>query len=316
MATGAFDFYELQQQDRVWYFYGAPGDTLTELLYRVKLSENEIQEDKRFQSQLESLGLQRGLPENSIRKLNNIHYNYSDIRKAALLINNTDMAKENQPGAERRRVHFFATAGLIQYHFPSDFQGLKLPFFSLYQFSDELVFTGGFNLEYSLLRNSDQLKIGLGIGMSHIDVSTGKVDSLVTDPGVTIYKVENYTLNMTTLLFTPYICYQPMLSSSVLPFIKMGFVFSVPTKKENIDGSNSVYTVDLNNNTVTPNDGRAAKVASINSTWVNPMLAIGASYKRFSVEGNYWFNSPYGQAAGTSMNLSAMGIQVQYRITK
>jgi hypothetical protein len=288
VVNGPYCLYELNIPGRYIYFVSRQTGPITELVYRVKLVDQAIQEDQQYKRTLSDYFSQEGVEQKFLGSINSASYHLSDLRKLVNRLNEhrTGKAPAKQKSGGIAQFEIFGGGALHSFPTP-----IFTKFAPNYRFANQVNPTGGLNYLYRFPNRFHSFALGVSIGYTQY--------SLTTSGSGTNYAYHSQNWNDTTkyseilsmkraqLEANLYAVYFFNPSGKIRPYLKLGVFesFSVSTNNDIYDSYKSSTTGIVNGVVPTKwSDQQTISLLSTKTYYVDLSVAAGIAAGRHKLE--------------------------------
>lgn len=248
IESGTISLYELAEKERN-YFLIEEGDNLSvELIYRVKLNQNTLEEDNVYKAQLRGLAEKYNVVKDADRLLQRISYNEKDLLSIVNLINGKTGNITYR--LKKEKVSVSLVAGLNYVLWPSSFEGAFFtPSFS-FKAPGQVKLTAGISLQYALPASKKRIQLHASALYTSAEFNQTRGDS-VSDGQTSTTRLELYKLEQKTILISlaPAFVLNP--KANIKFFVKPGVTFGFTLNNSNLFGAAIRKNYDQGNPTPT-----------------------------------------------------------------
>jgi len=165
LSNGNVALYELKTNQRIVFFISGHGGTLSELVYRVAMKDNQLVEDRQYQQTLLALFIKEGMGTKYEEHIARTDYKENEMVSLMKLLNGSSNKVLYKKSGTLEPIVF---AGGIAYIFPTHFAAV---FSSENHFPTSVSPMIGLGMVYNLSPYSGKVKIGLSAAYSSYKVS-------------------------------------------------------------------------------------------------------------------------------------------------
>ena len=291
LETGPYSLYVLIFPQRIYLFNSSPDRPISELVYRVKMDNDSLQEDQSYKQQLVNLLMNEGLSEKYFGQVSKFSYNSSQIASLFRILNGTHTrvwTKKKSDGDFQ--IELFV--GAIRNSFPTSFDGV---YSKSNQFDPSYSPSGGINFLYSIPGHFKAFKVGISVGYDGYNNMIKRSGSFYHAESVNFYYTTTYNETITAkrsmLLSNIYVMWLLNPLSKVKVFVKAGlnYNFSMGTNSDVV----STYTASIQgikNGNVPFQDSTntSSTLYSLKTGYLAPVFSGGIISGRSKLEFAYW----------------------------
>ncbi len=234
IESGTVSLYELVEKQRN-YFFTEDGDGITrELIYRVKLNQNSLEEDNVYKAQLRALCTKYNVINRTEKWFANLSYNSKDIARLVQAINQESGVTNYS--IKKQKVSIGIVAGINYTIWPSTFEGAFFTPSFTFNTSNQIKPLLGIDFNYSFPRTKGRFQVQASVLYSSFNFDEMRRDS--TTDGLTsttreeLYKLEQ---KMVLVSLSPVIIINP--AADVKFYLQPGISVGFTANNSNLFGA-------------------------------------------------------------------------------
>ncbi len=323
---GYYSLYHFVSLERVYVFMQRKDSSISELVYRVRMSNDTLYEDDEYKNVILSLFVQEGLADKNFNRVNTSLYSASDIQSLFNILNESHGGLSYHKKS-RQEFQIQLYLGGIRNSFPTPVTGV---YGIVHQFDPSYSVTGGISFLYSIPGKFNAFKVGLSAGYNSYNCkltqhSANSFYNSVNSNGTSVFDDTLTTKNslIQTNFFLEYLI-NPL--SSVKFYLKAGLSLNFSFNEQNSvnESYSGVTKIVANGNPPVENaiQGNGILIL-LKKRYLAPMFGIGTTIGRSSLEFSYCLpvdvgSQPLG-AQGTlsgSFNISSMALCYYFSMFK
>ena len=303
---GVYSLYVLDIPDRMYLFDSSPDHPVSELIYRVKMSNDTLQEDQTYKKQLLPLFVNEGLSEKYFNQISLVPYRSSQIGSLFRILNEAHTGVRSKKKSEGDfKLELFV--GAVQNSFPTSFDG---KYIQSTQITPGFSPSGGINLSYSFPGHFKSFIAGLSLGYNGYNRTISQTGSIDHTESVNYYYTTDYSETITiknsllvTNLYMMWL-FNPLSKTKVYAKagINANFYLGGPS---DLVSTYTSSTHGIKNGTVPFEDSTNSStiLCSLKSSYLAPLLSFGVISGRSKLELDYWLpvgiSDPLNDGGGT-----------------
>jgi len=291
VESGVYSLYVFDVPERMYLFDSSPDHQLSELIYRVKMTNDTLQEDQSYKKQLVPLFMNEGLSEKYFNKISLVPYRASQIGSLFRVLNEAHtgvQSKKKQKGSFQ--VELFA--GAIQNTFPNGFDGA---YSRSNQFDPAVSPSGGINILYSIPGHFKSFRVGMSFGYNGYNSTISKSGANQYYGSVNYHFTTTYSetinINSSFLQSNLYLMWVVNPLSKIKGFVKAGINCNfLLSDRSDFTTTYVSSTQGVKNGTVpiTDSTNGSSPLFNIKSNYLVPVISAGIISGRSKLEFNYW----------------------------
>jgi hypothetical protein len=302
LVSGKYSLYTLRNESRDYYFIQKPDDVPVELVYRLKMKNRLLGEDKTYQSQLAALAENEAKPSPFVENAYSLNYEANELMKYVQRINGNNTTAANDR-SEKLYVNFEAGAGVIVPNFIAKGEAIVAPINTI---SAETVVAPVISAGLVLSRNPQFSYSRFLINFSLVSFAVKGQSATINTPGINYYEQYNFRVSQfnTGLGMVQLLKSARKMKVYAGGLVNGGFMLSTPGDTKLINTSDgSIYAT-------------YTKYPALRKIGVSAILSVGIIDGRFRSE--LFYQTPFRIAAQNKSNFSAtgFGFSIKYALKK
>lgn len=248
IESGTVSLYELIEKERNYFLIEEGDGAAVELLYRVKLNQNSLEEDNVYKAQLRDFAEKYNVIEDAGKLLQRISYNEKDLLSIVKLINRKTGIVTYR--IKKEKVSVGLVAGLNYVLWPSSFEGAFFtPSFN-FQAPGQMKLTAGINFQYVFPASKGRVQLHASALYTSAEFNQTRGDS-VSDGQTSTTRLELYKLEQKTILISLAPAYVLNPKANIKLFVKPGVTLGFTLNNSNLLGAAIRKNYDQGNPTPT-----------------------------------------------------------------
>jgi hypothetical protein len=310
LSKGKYSLYELVETSRPYYFYSQNGRDITELKYRVKRVQMNIERDETYKKTIFDLFAAEALSYQYSNKITKSVYSSRDIVPLFRALNEKTSG-EKVVKKKKKLTQFELFVGGIRHNFPTPVENIS--------FDGSQSVTGGLNFQYFVPSNFRSIAIGASLAYDKYNSSTGRTDSSKYFGSINNYRNtttnETFTIDNSVVMldiYTQYI-FNPL--NKVNVYAKAGIVTNFV-----VSGSRNIL-IDYNSSTVGVSRGvpvnyteQGVRAIELRKNYYNVHGGAGLIAGRHKLE--YTYYTPGVLNVPNKFKMKMMGVHYFYTIIR
>jgi hypothetical protein len=312
LNKNVYSLYSLVLPSRKYFFVGSPDKSFTELVYRVRRTDDSLVEDPGYRNQMLALFANEEISQSYFDRISELGYEASAISPLIDVLNekNTGIAVKKKGG----KLQWQIFAGVLQNSFPSSLKG---HYTANNKFASQISPTFGANLLLPL--PGDHFKIGFSVGYNGYNRSitnSGSYQTALPNDSSTSVYTETFTVKNSLLVSNLYLVYVFNPLESTRFYLKAGvnnnFSFTYNQNDVNLDWKRTESGVLNGNTPYQEHYGSSDPIVRVKNYFFSFNCAAGVSFGRSTVELSY---SPPVQLATSNEDITIPDTQNDFKLS-